>query len=280
MKKFFTAVSVLLVFCCFSFAFGCKGKGSPVPEEGNPRVIYTLSEDGTFFKISGYSGEIRDIEILSYYEGRPVLEITENAFKDCKSLNSVVIADEVKKIGGSAFFGCSALIDVSFGHGTREIGEFAFHGCTALSEISLPANVKTIGNGAFYGCENLSGVKFASDEIDTIGWSAFFECKKLVKIHLPGALETVSQYAFSGCEKLSSVFVGAGTRNIEKGAFSECSALSKIYYDGTEENWNFINISVEDNDALSGATVYFRSDDEPTVSGNFWHYSDGEIAVW
>ena len=46
---------------------------------------------------------------------------------------------------------------------------------------------------------------------------------------------------------------------------------------GTENEWNdsigYVNFGIDD------ATLYY-SETEPTTTGNYWHYVNGEIVVW
>ena len=60
----------------------------------------------------------------------------------------------------------------------------------------------------------------------------------------------------------------------------ERSALETIYYMGTAEEWNNIEVDVNGNDPFFTATVYFYSKEEPTEAGNYWHYVDGEPTLW
>ena len=61
--------------------------------------------------------------------------------------------------------------------------------------------------------------------------------------------------------------------------FGGCTALTEVYYVGTENDWAKIYNS-GNNDPLYNATRYYYSETEPEVEGNFWHYVDGEIVVW
>ena len=55
--------------------------------------------------------------------------------------------------------------------------------------------------------------------------------------------------------------------------------MIKIYYNGSAAEWNSISIK-SDNYYLTNATRYYYSETKPTTSGNFWHWVDGEVAIW
>ena len=70
----------------------------------------TLSEDGTYYIISGI-GPFRGTELVmpSEYNGLPVKEIADYAFKDCDWIVRATIPASVTRLGYSAAMGCTAL---------------------------------------------------------------------------------------------------------------------------------------------------------------------------
>lgn len=62
-------------------------------------------------------------------------------------------------------------------------------------------------------------------------------------------------------------------------AFHGCSLLKNVYFGGTAEDWEKINID-SNNSYLIDATCYYYSETMPEESGNYWHYGpDGETPV-
>ena len=64
-----------------------------------------------------------------------VVEIGENAFYDCESLETITIPNSVTKIGKSAFNACSTLSSITLSENLTEIGNWAFDDCNNLKEV-------------------------------------------------------------------------------------------------------------------------------------------------
>jgi hypothetical protein len=89
--------------------------------------------------------------------------------------------------------------------------------------IEVPDGVTEIGGFAFAGAWRTRG-------------------KNIQVIHLPDSVYTIRQSAFSGCDSLREVYIGAGVKYIESGAFQTCAHLT-IYFDGAVEQWNQIDMA-------------------------------------
>ena len=70
----------------------------------------------------------------------------------------------------------------------------------------------------------------------------------------------IDSSAFAG-EPITSIHLPGTIVDIGRRAFNNCTNLADVYFDGTEEDWNEINISTG-NDPLETATLHFR---EPAV---------------
>ncbi|MBO4594405.1 MAG: leucine-rich repeat domain-containing protein, partial [Clostridia bacterium] len=111
-------------------------------------------------------------------------------------------------------------------------------------------------------------------------------CSSLTEIESPDSVTSIGSCAFLDCSGLESVTIGNGVIRIGDSAFADCSGLTRVYYNGTAEDWTQISIYFY-NSALTSATRYYYSETEPELNeqgtaynGNFWHYVDGVPTKW
>ena len=77
-------------------------------------VVFTLSDDETYYTVTDYTGDAERVVIPSQYYGIAVTEIGASAFANCSSLTTVVITDNVISICENAFSGCESLVSVNY----------------------------------------------------------------------------------------------------------------------------------------------------------------------
>ena len=88
---------------------------------------------------------------------------------------------------------------------------------------------------------------------------AFNNCSGLENITIPNSVEVINSYTFYNCNNITRVTIPTGVTTIDRKAFCECTNLTDIYYNGTEEQWNKISISSE-NDELENVTIHYKRD--------------------
>ena len=93
-----------------------------------------------------------------------------------------------------------------------------------------------------------------------------------------GPVIGIGENAFEG-SGIESIAIPKCVKTVEKEAFNNCNALSKVYYQGTAAEWALVEIA-SNNEPLRSATCYYYSETEPAASGNFWHYVGGVPTVW
>ena len=111
----------------------------------------------------------------------------------------------VTAIGNNAFYECKNLQSVTISDGITVIGNRAFEGVhDGDTEFTLPSTLTTIGENAFW---NVNGLKtlILPDGLESIGNSAFAYCNGLTEVELPAALTSIGQRVFVGDGSLSSV---------------------------------------------------------------------------
>ena len=204
------------------------------------------------------------------------LQTTDFAFA-ASGVTTVVLPGNMKNLDDVCFRDAENLTTVLVGKGIARIGMMAFQR-TGIKTLIVPDTVTQLGNELCQSCKALTSV-YLPDGIKEIPINAFGVCTSLKQIRLPGDLETISAYAFNNCNQLDHITIPATVTSIGDGAFNFCASLMDVYYQGTEEQWNEVEISDAYNDPLKNATVHFNAEAEPDfyltgdVNGN------GEISA-
>ena len=156
-----------------------------------------------------------------------LMELPSGTFYGCKSLVDVALPSNLKRIGDWAFHDCDALVSVDIPQGVTNLGSSVFCRCDGLERVSVPGSVTRIENDTFYLCTNLVNVSL-HDGPQSIGRDAFYECKKLERINIPGSVRTIEIDAFKDCSGLSQVTFNEGLEELGWGAFRGCRNVESL----------------------------------------------------
>ena len=181
--------------------------------------------------------------LTSVVIGDNVMRIGDSAFYDCGGLTSVIIGDSVTSIASSAFYRCINLTSVIIGDSVTSIGSYAFYACESLTNVAIPNSVTSIGHSAFYYCSSLTEMTLPfvgamKDGINNthlgyiFGASSYSSNSSYVPASLKKVLimsaANIGDYAFYDCGGLTSVIIGDSVTSIGDSAFYNCSSLTSI----------------------------------------------------
>lgn len=136
--------------------------------------------------------------------------------------------------------------------------ESPFKNNKEIKHVVIEDGVTDIGYCAFGDCSNLKDITIA-DSVTNIGKLAFKNCSSLENIIIPNSVEVINSYTFYNCNNITRVTIPTGVTTIDRKAFCECTNLTDIYYGSTEEQWNKMSISSE-NDELENVTIHYKRD--------------------
>ncbi len=187
------------------------------------------------------AGEGGELEPKQTYLPNEADEIPNFALNGKESLVSLVLPDQLRKIGGErgggrgAFNGCVNLSgSLTIPEGVVEIGPAAFGGCRNLNgSLTLPSTLKILGDadyvyesyhdGVFANCGFVSEI-ILPEGLEEIGGGTFYHCENLYgELRLPDGLKSIGKGAFDGCKNLTgSLVIPQGVTDIPADAFNGC----------------------------------------------------------
>ncbi len=159
----------------------------------------------------------------------------DNYFYNVEYIENLIVQDRVVSLGN----------------------EYTFAQCGELKKVILSNGIKTLPAGCFSRCGKLVEIN-VPQECDTVGREVFMSCTSLRNIIIPKNVTQISMQAFWGCSNLKTISIETEKLTyIGRSAFDNCSALTDVYYSGTEEKWKEIQID-KYNDELLNATIHFN----------------------
>lgn len=252
-----------------------------VNEDG--MTIYYTTKKGDVYVVAdpdgGYSGNVVIPEKIKYNNSNYyVVGIDRNAFYGCSDLISITIPKSINKIEGDAFKNCTSLQKVIINDLTAWCG-ISFSGQnsnplyyaqhlynednTEITDLIIPERVKSISDYAFYGCSGLTSITF-SENFTTIGKYVFYNCSGLKSITINESLTTIGDYAFYGCNGITATY---HRNEVKKLYFSNAiekvilgDEVTRIGYDAFKDWTNLASVTISKNvtyignDAFRGCT--------------------------
>lgn len=283
-------------------AFGSSGLESIVIPSGVKRLgFYAFSYCEKLSEISILSSNI-DIESnvfdsTAYYENSDNWE------------NGMLYIDKALIRADHTYSG-----KYSIKEGTLTIAEGTFCWCNNLTEIYIPSSLVYISQSAFPMCDSLKAIVVDKNNkvydsrdncngiietttntliagcpgtviptsVTSIGAYAFANNETLYSVEITEGVVSIGYKAFDSCDYLKTITIPSTVKVIEQGAFSTTYDLSEVYYNGTQNQWEEIDIH-NDNYRLLRMKIKFLKGEESSgsaVDGILGDVdSDGDVTI-
>ena len=192
-----------------------------------------------------------------------ITEVKENSFNNCKSIKSIKLHDNIKKVGssfndtpnlksiyvddlvswcnidfreglinGRDFYVNNDLIEELVVPEITEVKDNTFNNAN-FKKITIPSTVKNIGDYSFANCKNLKTVDL-KEGITNIGNGSFAQCVALEDIKLANSIVSIGDNAFSN-NNFSSLTLPNSLKEIGNNAFEGNKNLVSVKFkDGIE----------------------------------------------
>ncbi len=121
-----------------------------------------------------------------------------------------------------------------------------------IKTLTIESGVTSIGSYAFSECSSVTSITIP-DSVTSIGFCAFYGCSSLTSITIPDSVTSIDDRAFAYCSSLTSIAIPERVTRIGASVFNWCDRLEKIYFAGTEDQWNELQVKLP-----SGVTVFFE----------------------
>ena len=252
--------------------------------------------------------------------GNEITHIGKFALSNCSGLKNITIPAGVTRLNSYVFSNCTGIKNIIIPDSVTEIASHALYGCTSLEEITIPFvggskdamhysgvfgwifgytttqqrnsvdytgrysiefNTSVIGSVSNTTCQyTCRNARYTGDLGDGYLLQSYWYYipSSIKQVTVTGGDITVA--AFYKCSNLETIVLGSNITKIDNYAFSNCTSLNSVYYEGTSDMWSTITIGSY-NSPLTSAARYYYSEAQPTESGNYWYYDKNKnIVVW
>lgn len=231
---------------------------------------------------------VEDGNPVYHSDGNCLIETaTKTLIAGCNK--SVIPTDgSVTKIAPSAFSSVH-MSTLVIPNTVTEIGEGAFFRLS-IKEITIPKSVTKIDGNVLEECIDLASITvengnpvYHSDDnclIETASKKMIAGCKNSViptdgsvtilgngcmqvwysldgSFFIPRTIKEIEDYAFSNCVDLTSVVIEKGVEKMGIHVFYYTD-LQDVYFTGTEEEWNQIQININTQNNLKDVTIHYN----------------------
>lgn len=204
-------------------------------------------------------------------------DIFDYAFANCGELVCVTLPKKLSTIYRSAFLNCANLNSIVYNGEIYDWNKVEIASYNdALTSATLycapedggvdyeaDANGKTCTvNNIHFNAKDHADINIPA-VIDTYTVVAitrdpqFSNYTRLTGLWLPDGVKSIERYTFAECNLMKTVRLPKALKTVGDSAFRNCTALTDIYYQGSEEQWNAIQFGLSWNDGVT-ATIHYN----------------------
>ena len=238
-------------------------------------LSYSLSADGKFYFVDGYSGTEDYVVIPCEVNGLPVKSI--GGFTGNKKIKAVIILGDIERIEGYTFEHCINLKYLSIPDSLICVGDSALGYDNKLIQYD-DGNAYYIGNeyNPYLILRSLKSTDITdfniSNKTKIIDYYAFNNKKNLMTITIPNSVTSIGKGAFYGCSSLTSITIPDSVTSIGELAFYGCSRLQYNEYDngyylGNGNNPYLVLVKAKSTD-ITSCTI---NNDTNVICGDAFH---------
>ena len=162
-----------------------------------PRNVSYI-DDYAFYEASG-------IKTITFEEGSQLEKIGNLSFYSCTGLETCLLPNSVKTIGGEIFGHCYSLKNVHLSENLTSLGRSTFWECTSLVECEVPGTIPELQN-LFVYCSSLKrvviGDKNSTPGVTMIGNCGIDRSPQLEYLELGANIDSLQNGAINDLENL------------------------------------------------------------------------------
>ena len=179
---------------------------------------------------------------------------------------------EVTGIGSYAFCQAENLLRVETDDKLTYIGDAAFKNCSTIAEITLSSNITSLEEEVFAGCTSLSNLVIP-ETVNAIKSGALKGCASLKTINIPEAVNAIGSEAFSENSALEKVyFYGNMPVDWLDDSFVKASNKLTIYYRISKTGWDILEGAWNGISVIGQDKFYTEKEDNYSFSNGSYSF--------
>ena len=272
------------------------------------------TEEDFIYSLKGAAGSngvlIKDVSV--HYDGRLYITLTDNRVIDAGSIrsahpHSVTEKEIIKTEATCDHVGVKYIVCETCGEVVKTViieklphdyvGEnyafndhFHWRETNCVHDEPVDKGEHTLVNGVCsvcgYNVKSTAALRYQAINGGTEYAVTGLEDDSISVVYIPSSyngkpVTKIGADAFKNKTAINTLILSANVTAIESGAFSGCTGLINVYYEGSAAKWNSVSIG-GDNAGILGAAVYTYLSYQPTYEGQFWHYASDNVTpiVW